>query len=198
MTPYQAAQTFMALKMHFTTDRYDIVKYRGRVKMTRENFENRKDKFRLEKLAKTMNDEEIVHYFVANFVSKSDYAGLFDDQSETRYKQWLAHKQSLSYNFGNEVKRLFRDAQEAGLCYNDVFVSSEQQHPPVLVAYLAKEISIETFIILDRLNSFTEKMVSDVVTEGILRTARKYDPFLKVDLENYGNITRRISESVFE
>lgn len=197
MTPFQCAKCYLALKMHFTTDRYDIFKYNGRVSLSREGFEKRKDRYRLEKMSRQKDDAEIVQFFVANFSRKHDYSGLFDDQSETRFKQWAAYQESLSYNFGNEVKKLFEDAQEDGMCYNDVFFSDEYQHPPVLTAYLGKEISIETFIILDRLNSFTAKMVGDVVTEGILRTARKYEPFFKVDLEVYGNITQKIREHVF-
>jgi hypothetical protein len=197
MTPYQAAKAYMACKLHFQSEKYDIFKYRGRTSLSREAFEKRKDRYRLEKMARDMKDDEIVQYFVANFSRKPDYAGLFDDQSDTRFKQWESYNQSLSYNFGNEVKQLFEVAQEDGMCYNDVFFSSDGQHPPVLLAYMGKQISIETFIILDRLNSFTEKMVGDVVTEGILRTARKYGPFLKVDLEVYGNITQRIREQCF-
>jgi hypothetical protein len=197
MSPFQVAKCYLALKMHFTTDRYDVFKYKGRVSMSHEAFEKRKDKHRLEKMARNMNDSEIVQFFVANFCRKPDYSGLFDDQSETRFKKWAAYQESLSYNFGNEVKKLFEDAQEDGMCYNDVFFSDEQQHPPILTAYLGNSISIETFIILDRLNSFTEKMVGDVVTESILRTARKYGPFFKVELEAYGNITQRIRDIVF-
>jgi hypothetical protein len=198
MTPFQTAQTYLALKRHFASDTYDIVKYKGKVSLSREGYAKRDDKYQLEKMARTMTDEEIVQFFIANFTTVAHYRGVHDDQSETRYKKWLAYKHTFTYNFGNEVRKLFAMAQEDGMCYNDVFFSNEQQHPPVLVAYLGKEISIETFIVLDRLNSFTKTMVQDVVTEGILRTARKYDPFLKVDLENYGNITRRIREIVFE
>lgn len=199
MTPYQAAKAYMACKLHFQSEKYDIFKYRGRTNLTREAFEKRKDRYRLEKMARDMKDDEIVQFFVANFSRKPDYAGLFDDQSDTRFKQWEAYNQSLAYNFGNEVKKLFEDvvADNSQACYNDAFFSSDGQHPPVLLAYMGKQISIETFIILDRLNSFTEKMVGDVVTENILRTARKYGPFLKVDLEVYDSITQRIREDIF-
>lgn len=197
MTPFGAYKCYLAFKSHFTTDSYDIVKYGGRVSAKLETFEKRRDKFRFEKLARNTPDKEIVEMFIANFSSKPDYSGLFDDQTETRYKKWTAYQQALSYNFGNEVKVLLEDAKSSGLCYNDVFVSSEQQHPPVLLAYLGKTISVDTFVILDRLNSFVDKMVDDVVTQGILRTARKYDPFLKVDLEAYGNINERVRESSF-
>lgn len=197
MTPFGAYRCYLACKSHFTTDSYDIIKYRGRVSAKLETFEKRKDRYRFEKLAKSSSDTEIFQTFVANFVSKPDYSGLFDDQTETRYKKWVAYQQALSYNFGNEVKNLLEDAKSSGLCYNDVFFSSEQQHPPVLTAYLGKSISVDTLVILDRLNSFTDKMVDDVVTKDILRTARKYDPFLKVDLEVYGKLNERIRSDIF-
>lgn len=198
MTPFGCYRAYLAFKSHFTTKSYDIIKYRGRVSASRESFEKRKDKYRFEKMAKTLNDEEIVMTFVANFTRKADYSGLFDPQTDARYTEYQKYIQSLSYNYGNELKKLFEHAKDSQMCYNDVFFSSEGQHPPVLLAYMGGDISIETFCILDRLNSFTDKMVGDVVTEGILQTARKYDPFLKVDLEAYGTITQRVREHVFD
>lgn len=200
MTPFGAYCCYIAMRSHFTTDHYDVVKYRGGTSVKRSSFENRKDKFRFEKMARTLSDKEIVETFIANFTRKPTYSGPFDDQTETRYIEWQKYNQSLSYNYGNEVKKLFEEslADNPQMCYNGVFFSSEGVHPPVLLAYLAKDVSIETFVILDRLNSFTNKMVGDVVTEGILRTARKYDPLLKVDLETYDGITKRISKQFFD
>jgi hypothetical protein len=196
MTPFGAYRCYLAFKSHFTTDSYDIVKYRGRVSAKLETFEKRKDRYRFEKLAKNKSDKEIVETFVANFTSKPDYSGLYDDQTDTRYQKWLGYQQALSYNFGNEIKNVFEDVKKSGLCYNDVFFGTGQ-HPPVLTAYLGKQISVDTFAILDRLNSFTEQMGDDIVTRDILRVARKYDPFLKVDMDVYGNITERVREQVF-
>ena len=197
MSPLQVCRAFLALKAHFTTDRYDVIKSKGRFSVTTKYFEGRKDRYRFEEMSKTMKDDEIISFFIANMTRKADYYSPLDAQSEQRYRDWQKHNQSLSYNFGNEVKTLFEVAHDDGICYNDVFFSSESQHPPVLTAFMGKDISIETFIILDRLNRFTEKLVSDVVTESILRTARKYDPFLKVDLDTYDNITQRVREQVY-
>lgn len=197
MNPYQVGRCYLAMKAHFNKDSYDVFQYNGRIIAPKDTLEARRDWHRMVKMAKDMKDAEIVQFFVANFSRKTDYSGLFDDQSDTRYKAWMAHIQSLTYNFGNEVKSLFTIVEEDGMCYNDVFFSDEGYHPPVLTAYMGKDISIETFLILNRLNRFTDKLVSDVVTEQLLRTARKYDPFLKVDLETYDNITKRVREEVF-
>jgi hypothetical protein len=195
MTPFGAYRCYLAMKSHFTTDRYDIIKYRGRTDAKQGAFEKRRDRYRFESMANNLTDKQIVETFIANFTRYPRYSGPFDDQTEKRYNDWLKHNQALTYNFGNEVKNLFEENSQ--LCYNDVFFSGDGQHPPVLTAYLGQGISIETFVILDRLNSFTQQMVGDVVTEGILRTARKYDPFLQVDLETYDGITQRIREQVF-
>jgi len=198
MTPYQVGKAYIALKAHFTKDSYDVIRSNGRINYPRAKFEERKDRHRCEKMAINMRDDEIVKFFVANFSRKPDYSGLFDDQSETRYREWCGYIESLSYNYGNEVKSLLLDAKDSQMCYNDVFVGAEGQHPPVLNAYMGKQISIETFIILDRLNRFTDNITVDVVSEDTLRIARKYSPFLKVDLETYDNITRTVREQVFE
>lgn len=196
MTPFQAARTFLAIKMHFTTDSYDAIKYQGKVKMTREAFEKRKDKYRLEKLARNMTDEEIVNFFVANFTQKLSYSGLWDDQSEARYKEWKKYRTGLMYNFKGEVKRMYEYAIENGMTFEQVF-ENPHGHPLVLLAYMGKEISLDTFVILDRLYNFVGKLDDNVVTRDLIRLSKKYSPFLRVDLDTYGNAARTIREQSF-
>lgn len=184
--------------MHFTTDAYDIFKYKASVTATTESFDKRKDKYRFEKIIKELKSQEIIELFVANFISNPGYGGLTDDQSEKRYMQWKRYNQSLTYNFASEVRALLNYAKELDLCYNDVFFSTDSQHPLVIVEYLAKTISIETFIILNRLNSFTQKLNRDIVTGDILKLAKKYSPFIKIDTEIYGNIAERIRRDIYE
>jgi hypothetical protein len=198
MTTFETYRCYCAMKAHFTTDRYDIFTRKGIVAASLESLKTRKDRFRLETLSRKLNDKEIVNFFLANFVQKPDYAGLWDEQSDKRYINWLKHTQSLKYEFNNEIKSLFQEAKENCQTYEDLFVSLDNQHPPIIIAYMGKRISIETLIIIDRINNFTDKMVNDIVIKDVLRLAKKYSPFLKVDIDAYRIITDNLRESVFE
>lgn len=196
MTPFGTYKCYIALRSHFTTDSYDIIRYRGAVSAKKETFEKRKDKYRLEKLSTKLNDEEIVNFFVANFVQQPGYSGLWDDQSERRYLDWKRYRHALQYNYSNEVKRLFQYAAETDISFEDVFVNPDG-HPLVLLAYMGNEISIDTFVILNRLYSFVGKLDNNIVTADIIRLTTKYDPFVQVDLEIYGPITRAAVDSAY-
>lgn len=195
MTPFGAYKIYVALKSHFNTASYDVFKYGGRVNVTRESFDKRRDKHRFEKIVKTMTDEEIINMFVANFLDNKRYGGLFDERSEERYRHHRGYLLSLKNNFRNEVKALYVDAEEEGMLYHDVFEG--EGNTPVLNATLGKSISLETFIILDRINSFTDAWTTNIITETVLFNAIKYSPFLKVETEDYANIERTIRSSVF-
>ena len=199
MSPFETYQCYIAMKAHFTSDSYDIFRSKGRIKCSFASFETRKDRYRLEKLSKRFSkDSEIVDYFLSNFVSKPNYTGMWDDQSDQRYIQWLKRNQSLSYNFRSEIKKSFMEAKLDGLNYTDMFsCSGIGQHPHIFVGYLRKDICIETFIILNRINNFTGNMNSDIAVNDILRTARKYSPFLKVDIDVYTAITEDVRKDVW-
>ena len=51
MNGYQAYKYFMAVKLHFTTEKYDLFEKRGRVSGTQATFEKRNDRGLFEKLA---------------------------------------------------------------------------------------------------------------------------------------------------
>lgn len=196
MTPFGTYKTYIALKSHFNTDAYDIFKYRGAVSANKASFEKRKDKYRLEKLSEKLSDEEIVHLFVANFIQQPGYSGLWDDQSERRYLEWKRYRHALQYNYSNEVKRMFQYAAEKDISFENVFVNPDG-HPLVLLAYMGNEISIDTFVILNRIYSFVGKLDNNIVTADIIRLTTKYDPFVQVDLEEYEHITRAAVDAAY-
>ena len=45
MEPFEVYRHYLALKLHFTTDRYDIVKQQGRIKASKQAFLRRSDLF---------------------------------------------------------------------------------------------------------------------------------------------------------
>ena len=74
----------MALKLHFTTDKYDVIKQKGKVRASRQAFAKRSDLFSINKIAKKFSDEEVANFLIANFVSGDRWGGLFDSEAKDR------------------------------------------------------------------------------------------------------------------
>jgi hypothetical protein len=195
MDEYSVYRMYLALRLHFTTDDYDVVTQKGRVRASRQAFAKRKDLYSIKKIAKTYSDEEVANFLVANFVSGDRWGGMFDMDAGQRYKEWKKRVESLSYNFQQELDNLIEDAEEAKLNIDEIFTVSKGQHPYIIKAFLRNTISVETLVILERLNNFTDRFdreISDtIVWPDISRLIKKYKPFLLIDLEKYNAIFRR-------
>ena len=193
MMPVDAYRCYLAMKNHFTKDKYDYIKYRGKVRATNEAFYKRKDRFWFEKFARQKTDKEIEEFFVANFTSCSDpeslWIGEMIKDGEERYIDWQKKVQSLSYIFKEESESLFINNK-----VDDVFDCSKG-HPIVLKKFLGGNISLETLVIYDRIFGYTknfDKKLQDPVWETVSRRVRKYSPFINIDVYRYKNILKEV------
>ena len=195
MDEYSVYKMYLALRLHFTTDNYDVILQKGRVRASRQAYAKRKDLFSIRKIAKSYSDEEVANFLVANFVSGDRWGGMFDLEAGQRYKEWKKRVESLSYNFEQELDNIVNDLEESNLKIEDISTVSKGQHPYIIKAFLRNTISIETLVILERLNKFTERFdleISDtVVWPDVSRLIKKYKPFLLIDMEKYDAIFRR-------
>ncbi len=195
MDEYSVYKMYLALRLHFTTDNYDVIQQKGRVRASRQAYAKRKDLFSIRKIAKSYSDEEVANFLVANFVSGDRWGGMFDLEAGQRYKEWKKRVESLSYNFEQELDNIVNDLEESNLKIEGIFTVSKGQHPYIIKAFLRNTISIETLVILERLNKFTERFdreISDtVVWPDVSRLIKKYKPFLLIDMEKYDAIFRR-------
>lgn len=193
MMPYDAYREYLALKNHFTKDSYDYHKYCGKSRATVQSFYKRKDRFWFEKFARNKTDQEVVDFFVANFVSCSNpeslWIGEIIKEGEQRYTEWQKKVQSLSYIFKEETQSLFEENE-----FEEVFKCSKG-HPPLLKKFLSGKISLETLVIYDKIFLFGkdfDKRLKDPVWETVSRKLKKYSPFLHINVPHYKNILRQI------
>ena len=191
--PADAYRCYLAMKNHFTKDKYDYIKYRGKVRATNEAFYKRKDRFWFEKFARQKSDKEIEDFFVANFTSCTDpeslWIGEMIKDGEGRYQDWQKKLQSLSYMFKEDCEKLFTDNK-----IDDVFDCSKG-HPIVLKKFLGGNISLETLVIYDRILGYTknfDKKLQDPVWETVSRRVRKYSPFINIDVFRYKKILKEV------
>jgi hypothetical protein len=196
MEPFQVWKCYLALKLHFTTASYDIVKNRGRVKASKDSFQKRNDQLLFKKLAKTYTDEEIINFLVSNFVSGDSWGGVFDSSSKERYILWKKRIESLSYTFTNDIQHLLDHHGLDSFDKKIIFGVESNTHPYIIKAYLGKTISLETLVILDKLFDYTTKFDSElddkIIWSDISQLIKKYKPFLKVNKEKYNGIIRKL------
>jgi len=193
MMPYDAYREYLALKNHFTKDSYDYFKYNKKVRATVQSFYKRKGRMWFEKVSRQKSDQEVVEFFVANFVSCPDpetlWIGEIIKEGEGRYQQWQKRIQSLSYIFKEETQSLFEEYK-----FEEVFNCSKG-HPPILKKFLSGKLSLETMVINDRIflcgNTFDKKL-KDPVWETIGRKIKKYNPFLNINVSRYKSILREV------
>lgn len=195
MDEYSVYKMYLALKLHFTTDQYDVIKQRGKVRASRQAFAKRKDIFSIRKVSKTYSDEEVANFLVANFTSGDRWGGLFDSEASERYTEWQKRVQSLSYIFSNDLDAIIEELEAENKTFEDAFAIAKNQHPYIIKAFLRKTITIETLVILEKINPFLEDFDShlstDIMWPDISRLIRKYKPFLQFDKEKYSGILRR-------
>lgn len=194
MDAFEAYRCYLALKLHFTTDSYNIVQQKGRVKASRDSFMKRRDLYAISKMAKTYSDEEIVNFLVSNFVSGNRWGGVFDADAKQTYTAWKRKIESLSYMFRMDLRIILDNLEIDTFNPEVVFAVQKSEHPYIIKGYMSRQINLETLVILNKLYKFTDKFDREIeetlVWPDISRLIRKYSPFLKIDKEKYHGIIR--------
>lgn len=191
--PIDAYRCYLSLKNHFTKDKYDYHKYCGKSRATVQSFYKRKDRFWFERISRQKTDQEVIDFFVSNFVTCTDpsklWIGEMMKEGEDRYEKWKKRNQSLSYIFKEETQSLFEEQK-----VDDVFDCSKG-HPIILKKFLSGKISPETMVIYDKIflfgKDFDEKL-KDPVWETVSFRLKKYSSFLHIDVQRYKTILRKI------
>ena len=191
MTPIEVYKTYLAFKNHFTKKNYDYFRYCGKINASKNAFNKRKDRYFFERMSRKKSDEQIVQYFISNFVSTEDpskvWIGEIIQNGETNFQNWQKRNQSLAYVFGDEVERVFK-----GSGFDSYFHTSGQ-HPKILKEYLKGNVSIETLVILDKVLGYVDrfdKKILDPIWGSVSMKIKKYGPFLNIDVPRYKKILK--------
>jgi len=195
ITGYEAFGLYQAIKLHFTTDSYDFLKYGGKSKISVDSFDNRKDKYHFHKLSRRLtNREDLIMFLVANFIhDDSVWVGnLLTEESEVIFRQRQRVLQSLSYIFENDCRKIFEGTDNP----NQVLQSENGDYPKLLTMVLRKEVEIETICILSQILGFLplwNKKISDSVRwPQFNRKMNKYAAFLPKDVVKYKLILKKV------
>ena len=192
--PFDTYKAYLGLKNHFTKEKYDYVKYCGKSRASLESFYKRKDRFFFEKISRQKNDDEVIDFFVANFVSCNDpqslWVGEIMRNGEDNYINWKRRTQSLSYVFKEEVENIF-----SGKDFDKMFEVKGTTHPQIIKEHLQENISLETLIILEKILGFKknfDKKLDDPVWKFLSMRMKKYNSFLNINVLQYRKLLKQI------
>jgi hypothetical protein len=189
---FAAFAMFHALKLHFTSDSYDYVKYNGKTNVTKTTFSTRKDKYSFYRLSRKFGLTELRDYYIANFmVEDIQWVGdILGPESEDNYKKWQKRIQSLTYTFENDIIKLLDRVDNP----NDLLIVRNNEFPLLMQCVQQKDIALETLIILNDLMNFfpmwEKEIYDDLVWPNFKRKCEKYKPFLSYDKVKFKQILK--------
>ena len=177
MNSFEVYSTYVALKTHFSRKTYDYFKYNGTVKVSIEKYNKRPDKYFFEKIAKKYNKEEVIQYFVSNFLVNSNFHII--QMNNQNYAEWQRKMQSFSYLFSTDVDTIL----ERCTSNNECMQCNNANHSQVLKLFLGGSLMMETLIMLNRLTGFIDRyddlLNEDPIWKQLSFILKKYDPFIQ-------------------
>jgi hypothetical protein len=203
MDGFKAYKYYMAVKLHFTKDSFDVFKNRGTVKGTREAFNARNDKYMFDKLARKFPvDKDLIQFFVANFAYGNDAAVYSYEEAETNLLEWNRRKQSITKIFSDDCSKIIMDAYKNKHKEDAIFNLTNKSYSSILKLFLGGQISLETVRILDDLNPMVESWKNNtsmvLLWENELRRIEKSKGFVKYDVDKVSKVFNDFMQEVKE
>jgi len=193
MDGFKAYRYYLALKLHFTSEKFNVFENRGNVKGSREAFNARNDRYIFEKLAKKFgNDRDIIQFFVANFAYGNESAIYAGQESDDNLTEWNKRKQSITKIFIDDLACLLTHVEINKLPTNSIFDFNFNQYPVALTLFLANKISIETLVIINELDHIIEHWLDNTSVQYIWNNEflriQKLTGFVKYDKDKLSKI----------
>ena len=190
MSGIEVYKMYLSLKLHFTTDTFDYLKYGNSARASQQSFDSRRDKFFFVKLSRTFKEEQLREFFVANMIMEDKvYPATLVQEGAKNYQEYLKRKQSLAYRFKEDVMTLHDMSQK----FDKLFII-EGVHPPLLKAHLGGKICMETLVIFNKIfqyvGNFDKDIKEDIVWKPLRNRLVKYEPFISIDKGKYKNIIK--------
>ena len=197
MIPLDVYRTYLSVRNHFTNDTYNFFKFGGKTKASSSAFEKRRDRYIFDKVSKDYKDDEVALLFVSNFVAKEKFwiGNALSEESRNIYTMWRKKIQSLSYIFENDVKAIIDEINDREIDFDGVFKIKDGQHPIILKLTLADRISLESFLILNKIldffPQFNRRIEETIIWPDYYKKCVKYEPFVKVDMTRFKFILKK-------
>lgn len=193
MDGFKAYRYYMAVKLHFTSEKYNVFETKGHVKGTRNAFNSRNDRFIFEKLAmKYPQDKDVIQFFVSNFAYSNDTALYGNGEAEELYSEWQKRKQSITRIFIDDLTNIINYAEVNKVEFANIFNLTNGEIPVILSLWLKDKIKIETLCIINELYPFLDSWKLDPTIQIILGDkylrVKKLSGFVKYEKDKLSKI----------
>lgn len=180
MDGFKAYKYYIAVKLHFTTDKFDVF-VNPNVKGSRDVFESRNDRRIFENLARRFpKDFDLIQFFVANFAYGHDASVYSLGESDRNLTLWQKRKQAITQVFKADCDSIILHLEKSKLTEQNLY---GDRIPELLKLFLGGHISIETMCILENLYGYLTswKQNTNLLWEEECRRIEKCRKFVKYD-----------------
>jgi hypothetical protein len=184
ITGFRAYKYYIAVKLHFTTDKYNVFETRGNVKGSEQAFLARNDRYLFEKIArKYQTDREVIKYFVANAMYGNDVVVYNENDAEDNLQEYNRRRESLTRVFENDLNEVMLQKEKNNLSRKQLFEFNLDSYPLILKMYIGKKVTIETMFLLNKLDGYLKLWYNSsmLLWEDERRRIEKCEGFVKFD-----------------
>jgi len=198
MDAFQAYKYYTAVKLHLTTDQYDVFKSNGRVSGSRSTFEKRNDRVLFQKIAQKFNTpRELIEFFVSN-IAYGNTGVIYSTESDDYYTAWLSRKESRTAIFKKQMSAIYNYLEFSNLHEEDLY-NTNGKIPELLKLYFEKVVHLETMVMLDDLEDFITRWEPlELIWGDQLRIIKKIKKFVKYDRDRIQLIYNSYKENLVE
>lgn len=146
---YEAYALFMALKLHFTQEYYDFVRYNGKANsINSDSFLQRNDRFFFNAMAKRYDNQRLKNFYISNLYIKPEI-WIQELIKSKNLEENLLRKERFDANpteeFHKDIKFLLREYNNP----KNMLVAKSGEIPPIMTSIMRRDIHPETFIFMD-------------------------------------------------
>lgn len=195
MTGFKAFRYYIALKLHFTKEKFNVFENKGHIKGSYAAFDARNDKYLFEKLAKKFpKDQDIIQFIVANLSIGNDNIIYGMEEAEENYIQWIKRKQSITHTFLNDINTIQLESEKNNFNLDQIINCTLNQFPYIIKLYLGKLICMESIVILNDFVPMIAKWKQEpslILLENDILRIEKLKGFVKY---NRDKIEKQVNE----
>lgn len=201
---FRVYKFYLAVKLHYTTDKFNVFENKGRVKGSRDKFWSRNDRGLFEKLGRQFATErDLIEYFVANFASGNDCVVYDGSTAGDNLTNWLKIKQSLTKTFRDDLNKVILHLEQNPDKIDDLYDFDGPRIPELMKLCIGGEITVQSLVILNSFRDFFEnwKLQTNLIFEeecrrivksaGFVSFSSKTHPTLK---QIFDDFTTELSE----
>jgi len=195
MTGFKAFRYYIALKLHFTKEKFNVFENKGHIKGSYAAFDARNDKYLFEKLARKFpKDQDIIQFIVANLSIGNDNIIYGMEEAEENYIQWIKRKQSITHTFLNDINTIQLESEKNNYNLDQIINCTLNQFPYIIKLYLGKLICMESIVILNDFIPMIAKWKQEpslILLENDILRIEKLKGFVKY---NRDKIEKQVNE----